>query len=38
MVEPLSSHFRVFTVKLEGVRKFRNLAVGQILFLTNLTS
>ena len=28
MVEPLSLNFSVFTVKLVGVRKFRNFAVG----------
>ena len=27
MVEPLSLNFRVFTVKLVGVRKFRNFTV-----------
>ena len=30
MVEPLSLNFRVFTVKLLGVRKFRNFMVFSI--------
>ena len=31
MVEPLMLNFRVFTVKLVGVRKFRNFTVLQLL-------
>ena len=30
MVEPLSLNFRVFTVNLEGVQKFRNLTVTKV--------
>ena len=33
MVSPQSLHFRVLTVKLVGVRKFRNFTVGSLWYL-----